>query len=181
MRCCGRCPKRALNVGEVSVDEAPGLSGAAVHGDANVSAARDVLEELVEVLVGGVERQVADEQGLGLGVGLDAHIGAVDVLDVQATAVERGLVHVLNGLGGLSEVGVLNVGKSDNRNALIKVHEKHGPHARGAGKREYAGLTNPLATPVSPVRGMRTPRTVPYSENFSSISFSAHSYLRLPT
>lgn len=56
--------------------ESSRLARAAVDGDADVNDVCDVAEELVEVCVGHLEGEVADEEGLGGGVlGLDGVAG----------------------------------------------------------------------------------------------------------
>lgn len=99
----------ALNILEVGVGETTGLTGAAVHGDTNVNASADILEELVEVIVGELEGKVAHEKNGGGVVALEAEVGALDELNGQAAAHEGSVIEVLNGGGRLVEVGELDI------------------------------------------------------------------------
>lgn len=95
------------------MSESSRLAGAAVNGDADVDDVGDVAEELVQVGVGHLKGQVADEEGLGGGVlGLDGVAGLGHVVDDEAAAFEDGLVALLDGVAGGLDVFEFNVAES---------------------------------------------------------------------
>ena len=114
-----------LDVNEVSVGEASGLAGPAVDSDTDINDVANVAEKVVQVLVRHLERHVADEEGLGRGVGgvclvavLPALLGLVELAD-QVAALEDLHIEVLNGRLGVLNALVLDVSESVECQFLI--------------------------------------------------------------
>jgi len=101
------------------------LAGATVHGDANVNASADILEELVEIVVGELEGKVAHEEDRRGVVALEAEVGALDELDGQAAAHEGSVVEVLDSGGRLVEVGELDITPAPGA-AIVRVADELG-------------------------------------------------------
>lgn len=93
--------------------ESSRLAGAAVNSDADIDHVGDVAEQLVQVGIGHLEGEVADEEGLGGGVlGLDGVAGLGHVVDDEAAAFEDGLVALLDGVAGGLDVFEFDVAES---------------------------------------------------------------------
>ena len=115
-----------LDVNEVSVGEASGLAGPAVDGDTDVNDVANVAEKVVQVLVGHLERHVADEDGLGRGAGdvwllvgvPGLFLGLVELAN-QVAALEDLHVEVLDGRLGVLNALVLDVSESVKCQFLI--------------------------------------------------------------
>lgn len=112
-----------LDVNKVSVGEASGLAGPAVDGNTDVNDVANVAEKVVQVLVGHLERHVADEDGLGRGIGyvfpvVGLHLGLVELAD-EVAALEDLHVEVLDGRLGVLDGLVLDVSESVRCQFLI--------------------------------------------------------------
>lgn len=107
------------NISEVSVSESSWLTSATVNGNTDVNNVLDVAEQLVEIGIGHLKSEVADEQSLGWGVLLAGLLGVGHVVDDHAAAGEEGVVEVLNGLGGGLNVLELDVSESDFHVSLL--------------------------------------------------------------
>lgn len=95
------------------MSESSRLAGATVNGDADVDDVGDVAEQLVQVGVGHLKGQVADEEGLGGGVlGLGGGAGLGHVVYDEAAALEDGLVALLDGVARAFDVFEFDVTES---------------------------------------------------------------------
>lgn len=104
---------RRLHIREIRVRESSRLSRAAINSNTDVDDVGDVAEQLVQVCVGHLEGEVADEEGLGGGVlGLDDRAGLGHVVYDQAAAFEDGLVALLDGVAGGFDVFEFDVAES---------------------------------------------------------------------
>jgi hypothetical protein len=90
-----------LHIDEVSVSETSWLAGSSINGNTDINDASNVTEELVEICVGHLEGEVADEEGLWGRVLSVLALGLVHVVDDEAAAFEDGLVLGFDGGGGL--------------------------------------------------------------------------------
>lgn len=107
------------DIGEVGVGETSWLTGAAVNGNTDVDNVLDVAEELVQVGIGHLESEVADEEGLGWGV-LGTVLGGVGhIVDDHAAAGEDSVVKGLDSLGGGLNVLEGNVSETLAQSASI--------------------------------------------------------------
>lgn len=95
---------RTLGVNKVRVGKSSWLAGSAINRDANISNILDVLEEVIQVAVCHVKRQIADEQSARLLIFALLELATklwlippVRILDRDTTAVQRLAVHVRNG------------------------------------------------------------------------------------
>ncbi len=149
------------------MSETSWLAGAAVNGNTNVDNVLDVAEKLVQVGVGHLESEVADEEGLGWGV-LGAVLGGVGhVVDDHAAAGEDGVVEGLDGLGG--GVNVLE-GNVTETGWLLAV----------AQTLFSSGKTYPLLNPRASC-AILVDSTSPYGEKVSWSCSGVASKRRLPT
>jgi hypothetical protein len=108
---------------EVDVSETLEGTGVAVGGKRDTGDVTVLLEDLLDALVGALERDVAEEESVagraalvtvlvGTGtVGIGLSTGSAEV-DVELTTVKLVLVHLLLGLGGIGSVGELDVTES---------------------------------------------------------------------
>jgi len=106
-----------LSRDEVGVGETSWLTTPSVDGDSDVQNVLALAEEVAEVLVGHLERKVANEESLARWVPrlvADRVVGlAADVvLDDHTATLEHLLVKALNRSGGRVEVVKFNVTKS---------------------------------------------------------------------
>jgi hypothetical protein len=111
-----------LSCGEVDVSEALERAGVAVGGERDTGDAAVLGEDLLDRVVGAVERQVAEEEGVGRSTALVAVLGGAVVLcglltgsaevDVQIAAIKLRLVHLFLGGGSLSSSGELDVSET---------------------------------------------------------------------
>jgi len=113
-----------LDVNKVSVGEASGLAGPAVDGNTDVNDVANVAEKVVQVLVGHLERHVADEDGLGRGIGyvfpvVGLHLGLVELAD-EVAALEDLHVEVLDGRLGVLDGLVLDVSESSAQSPVVE-------------------------------------------------------------
>lgn len=116
--------RRVLNVAE-----ALGTAGFGVSGETDAHDAALLGEEVTEGILGSAEGQVANEQSVTLGAGLITEVAGTSlstvtatllvlgltsssVVQVDGTAVNLGALLGLEGLGGISGVGVLDVAET---------------------------------------------------------------------
>ena len=93
--------------------ESSRLSGTAINSNTDIDDVGDVAEQLVQVGIGHLEGEVADEEGLGGGVlGLDGRARLGHVVDDEAAAFEDGLVALVDGVAGGFDVFELDVSES---------------------------------------------------------------------
>lgn len=92
------------NISEISVSESTWLTSAAVNGNTDVDDVLDIAEQLVQVGVGHLEWEVANEESLGWGVLGTVGLRVDHVVDDHAAAGKEGVVEVLDGLGGGGDV-----------------------------------------------------------------------------
>jgi hypothetical protein len=95
------------------VGETSWLTGSSVNGNTDVDDVSNVAEQLVEISVGHLESEVADEERLG-GLVLFAWLvgGLVLVVDDHTAAFEDGFVLGFDGCGGLVDGLKLDISKS---------------------------------------------------------------------
>ncbi len=100
------------------------LAGSSVNGNTDVNDVSNVAEKLVEISVGHLESEVADEERLG-GCVLGAWLvgGLVLVVDDQTTAFEDLLVLGFDGCGGLLDGLKLDISKSA-KYVLVKLRSE---------------------------------------------------------
>ena len=103
-----------LHIDEVSVSETSWLAGTSINCNTDVDDASNITEELVEICVGHLEGEVADEEGLGGGVFSVLALGLVHVVDDEAAAFEDGLVLGFDGGGGLVDGLEFDIAESVN-------------------------------------------------------------------
>lgn len=101
------------DISEISVSESTWLAGAAVNGNTDVNDVLDIAEQLVQVGVGHLEWEVADEEGLGWGVLGTVGLRVDHVVNDHAAAGEEGIVEVLDGLGGGGDILEGNISESN--------------------------------------------------------------------
>jgi hypothetical protein len=104
---------RTIDIDEIGVSESSWLASAAVNSDTDIDDIADVAEELVEICVGHLEREVADEESLGWhGLGGLAARSLCAVVDNETAAAGVGLVLCCNGGGGGWDVFEFNITES---------------------------------------------------------------------
>jgi hypothetical protein len=116
-----------LNGRELNVTEALGAAGLLLGGQTDAEDAALGTEDLVESILSGTERKVANEEGVALGAGLVTVrtgtglntvttllvvLAASGVVKVDGTAVEVGTLLGLHGLSGIGSVGELDVAEA---------------------------------------------------------------------
>jgi hypothetical protein len=116
-----------INGRELNVTEALGAAGLLLGGQTDAEDAALGTEDLVESILSGTERKVANEEGVALGAGLVTVrtgtglntvttllvvLAASGVIKVDGTAVEVGTLLGLHGLSGIGSVGELDVAEA---------------------------------------------------------------------
>jgi hypothetical protein len=94
------------------VGEASWLAGTSIDGNTDIDDISNVTEELVEICVGHLEGEIADEESLGGGVLSPLALCPVHVVDDEAAALEDGLVLGFDGGGGLFDAFEFDVAES---------------------------------------------------------------------
>ena len=102
----------AFDVHEVCMCEASWLASPSVDGNPDIEDIADITEELVEIGIGHLEGEVADEEGLGWGALCLGTIGLGHVVHDQLPAFERRLVFSIDGSFSLLHGLELNVSES---------------------------------------------------------------------
>jgi hypothetical protein len=116
-----------INGRELNVTEALGAAGLLLGGQTDAEDAALGTEDLVESILSGAERKVANEESVALGAGLVTVrtgtglntvttllvvLAASGVVKVDGTAVEVGTLLGLHGLSGIGNVGELDVAEA---------------------------------------------------------------------
>ena len=125
---CLKSSSSLLDGAEVDVSEALERAGVTVGGERDTGDVAVLLEDLLDALVGAVEGEVAEEEGVGRSaalipvlVGARALVGLLAgsaEVDVEATAVKLVLVHLGLGLGSIVGAGELDVAEALGAAAL---------------------------------------------------------------
>jgi hypothetical protein len=111
-----------LGSSEIDVSEALERAGVAVGREGDTGNATVLSEDLLDRVVGAVEGQVAEEEGVGGSAALVTVLGGTVVLggllagsaevDVQVATIKLRLVHLFLGSGSLSSSGELDVSET---------------------------------------------------------------------
>lgn len=96
------------------------LASTSINSNTDIDDVSNVTEELVEISIGHLESEVADEEGLGGWVGGIFTAGCVHVVDDEAAAFEHGFVLGFDGLGGLLDGFEFNVSESIFKLAIVQ-------------------------------------------------------------
>jgi hypothetical protein len=103
---------RAIHINKVRMGKTSWLAGPYINGNPDIEDVADVAEELVEVGIGHLESEVADEEGLGRRVLLNGADGPSRVVHDDASAFESAVVLGLNGCLCLLDTFKLDISES---------------------------------------------------------------------